>query len=196
MRSLLVALGFVLAACNVVPSHSPSPVSTSDASPPVASAIAIDDSVCGLERQPGPADRAPGAGGDGVDLADRGGGRWRLCLENPVALVVEGPAWCTWNDQRTAVTETSGLPVAIEGGDGKMDGGLSLERGEVYLSRTGLAGDVAAWHGGPAGQLIQSSGDGSAGVARFRVAALADSERPPAVRPPDQVGTIRWACGE
>ena len=137
-RSLTVALGIVLAGCTATPITSPAAPST-EASP---SAIPIDDAACALQRQPGPDDRPPVRGGDLVDTVDRGGGRWRLCLEAPVPVVVESSAHCTWNDGRTVVTEASGLPVEIGAGGGTIDGGLSIERGEVYLSRTGRAGDV------------------------------------------------------
>ena len=196
VRSLIVALGIVLAGCGATPILSPAPIATPGASLPDASANPIDEAECALERQPGPDDRPPGPGGDGVDLSDRGGGRWRLCLDAPVRLAVEGSAWCTWNDERMAVSEASGLPLDIGNGRGTIDGSVSIEQGEVYLSQTKPAGEVGGWQGGPPGQLIQPSGDGSSGVARFRVAALLDPEHPPAIRPPDQVGTIRWACGD
>jgi hypothetical protein len=132
-----------------------------------------------------------------MDTVDIGRGRWRLCLDAPVALVVEGSAWCTWNDQRTAVTEAAGLPVDAGPGAGTIDGGLAIDRGEAYLSRTGPGGDRAgSWQGGGPAQAILASVDGSAGLVKFRVAPIVDPEHPPAVRPPDQVGTIRWACGD
>ena len=41
-----------------------------------------------------------------------GGGRWRVCLEVPLAASAEASAWCLWDEGRTTVTEISGLPAS------------------------------------------------------------------------------------
>ncbi|MBA2719150.1 MAG: hypothetical protein H0U52_07935 [Chloroflexi bacterium] len=94
------------------------------------------------------------------------------------------------------VTEAAGLPVAAGPDKGTIDGGLAIDRGAVHVGRTGPGGDVGGWQGDGPEQAIRKSGDGSAGIVTFRAAPYVDPEHPPAIRPPDQVGTMRWACGE
>jgi hypothetical protein len=130
-----------------------------------------------------------------MDVADLGAGRWRLCLSEPVVLTVEGPAWCTWSDDRTAVREISGLPAGIGGGDSTVDGGIALDRDEVYVSSTD-GGTVSSWEGSPS-EPAPAAGDATRlGTTTFRIPAVVDEENPPAVRPPEAAGVISWQCGD
>ena len=80
--------------------------------------------ACSIKTPPGPDDRVPGPGE--MDVSDLGNGRWRLCLDEPVAFVVEGSAWCTWDEGRTFVREVAGLPIAV-GEGATIDGGVAID---------------------------------------------------------------------
>jgi hypothetical protein len=198
--AILVTTGLTAVVLLGRPSPSPSPTpsgpSQSELTPdPTVGPVAIDPATCAIRKQPGPDDRVPKGGGDAIDVADLGNGRWRLCQTEPAAIVVEGSAWCTWNDDRTAVREVVGLPLD-DGNAEKVDGGVSLDQARVYLGLTSSTGDVLGFEGGQGRQQIDAATDGRAGAALFRLAAVTDPEHPPAVRPADRVGSMRWACGD
>jgi hypothetical protein len=180
------------------PSPSPSGPPQAEMTPdPTVEPVSIDPTTCALEKQPGPDDRVPKGGGDAIDVADLGNGRWRLCQTGPVVIVVEGSAWCTWTDDRTAVREVVGLPVD-DGNLEKVDGGVTLDANstKVYLGLTSSTGDVLGFEGGEGREQVDAAADGRAGAALFHLAAVTDPEHPPAIRPADRVGSMRWACGD
>ena len=150
---------------------------------------------CRVEQQPGPDDAPPAAaGGDAIDLTDQGAGRLRLCLAGPNPVSVEGTAWCTWTDDRTAVRAVAGHPVDVEGG-GKLEGSFDLDRGEAFVGGTTASGEVGTWSSEAIQPAIEASDDGLTGAAGIHVEPWLDPENPPAVRPSDVDGTIAWACG-
>ena len=81
---------------------------------------------------PGADDKVPGPGE--IDTTDLGNGRWRLCLAEPVPLVAEGSAWCTWNEDRTEFAKRSACRSRPAGAGSTVDGGFALDRGVVYLA--------------------------------------------------------------
>jgi hypothetical protein len=200
--AILVAVGLATAVLVTRPSSgSPTPETTppltgayATANPPGAS-IGIEPAICALEQQPGPADPVPQAGGDLMDVADLGNGRWRLCLAGPEVLVVEGSAQCTWTDDRSAVIEIVGLPLD-DGSGSKVDGGVSLDPAGVYLGLTSQAGDILSFDGADRPQQIDAAADGRTGAANFALGSVVDPEHPPAVIPADRTGTLRWRCGK
>jgi hypothetical protein len=200
--AILVAVGLATAVLVTRPSSgSPTPETTppltgayATANPPGAS-IGIEPAICALEQQPGPADPVPQAGGDLMDVADLGNGRWRLCLAGPEVLVVEGSAQCTWTDDRSAVIEIVGLPLD-DGSGSKVDGGVSLDPAGVYLGLTSQAGDILSFDGADRPQQIDAAADGRTGAANFALGSVVDPEHPPSVIPADRTGTLRWSCGK
>ena len=187
-----IAIGPIVALLLVVGCAGPTP-SASEAS--VANG-GIDPSTCVLANEPGPNDRPPDAGGDPIDPA-MGAGRWRVCTSEPTAFVVEGTAWCKWNDGRTGVDEVQGLPVPV--GGGTIDGGVALREPTVYLSTTSTDGTINSYDsasGPQAVNAVNAVDGGRTGVARFVVGPIVDPEHPPAVRPPNVVGVLRWQCGQ
>jgi len=206
---IAVAIGAILVAGGVAtvvivgrPSESqpiplaPTPPLTGESTvtaPPAASS-AIDPATCALQQQPGPADPAP-VGGDLMDVADEGSGRWRLCLTEPDALVVEGSAQCTWTPDRSAVRAIAGLPLKDRGG-AMVDGGVSLDPVDVYLGLTSQAGDVLSFEDTTGRQHFDAAADGGSGAVDFALQAVVDPEHPPSVGPADRTGTMRWACGK
>ena len=72
-----------------------------------------------------------------MDTSDEGAGRWRLCLDTPTPVSVEGTAWCDWDAARSSVEAVSGLPTAVAGID--YDGYIDFPRSgfEVHLTDRG-----------------------------------------------------------
>lgn len=164
--------------------------STPSATPATASAGAAS---CAVETPPGPSDQVPEPGE--VDTADLGSGRWRLCLSEPVAFSVEGSAWCLWSEDRSAVREAMGLPLQIGAAGSTVDGGIAIDRGQVYIS-SNEPGTISSWQGGPDGVQATAQPDSTSGTAVFRIPATVDQESPPVVTPPPAAGVIAWQCGE
>src|SRR3954470_11035174 len=144
----LVAVGLVTLGVSrtpVAPTGSTPPTTTAPSEELSSSPdIAIDAGVCALKQQPGPEDAPPKAGGDLMDTADDGGGRWRICLTDPATVIAEGTAWCVWNDGRTAVVEINGVPVAAGGGVA-VDGGVSARDGRTFIGLTAPNGTVRSY---------------------------------------------------
>jgi hypothetical protein len=162
---------------------------------PKPSNVAIDEAICRLEQPPAPPARPAPANGDHVDTADAGPGRWRICLSAPVAVEVEGPATCTWSDDRTTVRDISGVPLD-DGSGMTIDGGIALlEKPSVVLSVSPNQVDVQSFDTSRGDLLLDSADAGRRGAAAVRLGLFVNSDQPPAIPAPDRVGTIRWACG-
>ena len=170
------------------PDVGPSAVTAPPDAPP------LGDASCPLAEQPGPADAAP-TEGDLTDWSHIFGGRVRICLGAPTPIELEGRAECTWNDTLDEVRDATGLPVAVAG-SGSIDGALALDRRVVSIGRTLLSGEVGSWEARLGPDDLRRFDHGRRGIARFVADALTDPEHPPAVRPPDVVGLIRWSCLE
>jgi hypothetical protein len=184
------AIGPIVALLLVVGCGAPSP------SPSDAATVGIDPLACALATQPGPQDRPRDAGGDLMDLTNAGPGRWRVCTIEPTAVVAEGTAWCRWNDGRTGVDEVQGLPVPV--GGGTVDGGVALRQAATYLSTTSTDGTINSYDstsGPQAVNEVNAVDGGRSGAARFVLGPILDPEHPPAVRPTNIVGVLRWQCG-
>jgi hypothetical protein len=186
VTATVMAAMVVLGCTASTPTTAPLDPSAS-ASPP-----GVDAGDCPVMTPPGPGDAIPGPGE--MDVSDVGNGRWRVCLAEPVALEVEGSAWCTWTDDRSEVREASGLPVQIGGTDSTVDGGIAIDRGEVYLSSNDPR-MIASWQGEPSDMQAVVGVAGRSGTVAFRIPAIVDPEHPPAVRPPEAAGVISWLCG-
>jgi hypothetical protein len=187
--TLLVGLLFLGAAgCGASPTGAPGAASSEARSPGTPT---DEPAPCPLEQQPGPADKGPGpVVGEGPDLADFGGGRWRLCISEPNEVMVEGSAFCVWNDARTAVEQVQGIGVPAPGG-GAVSGGVSIADGGMSFSvdrptaSTGFQGR-AAGASIPAGAVTGS-------VSGRLTAFVPEGESAPPS--PAQAATITWACG-
>ena len=178
--ALLVVMVLATAACG---SAQPSPTMTS--SPTLGEA-------CALTTEPGPADEPNRDGGE-LDMTDYGGGRWRMCLTEPINASVEHTAWCIWTQDRTAVSEINGLRVGINALE--YDTYLSIARNEFQLQATGSTGGVyEPAHVVPVGE---ASEDGRSGDLTFDVALKVD---PGAGAPPGAesryAGSMSWQCAD
>jgi hypothetical protein len=168
-------------------------VQPTESTGPGTPAPSVDAAACPIETPPGPNDTVPEPGE--LDTRDFGNGRWRLCLAEPVALSVEGSAWCTWTADRSEVREASGVPIPIGAAGSTVDGGIAIDRGEIYLASNDPR-MIASWQGGPSDMSAQVGVAGRSGTATFRIPALTDPEHPPAVPPPPAAGVISWQCGD
>jgi hypothetical protein len=169
---------------------------TPSARPPEGSASAgagVDAAGCDIETPPGPDDQVPDPGE--IDTTDLGNGRWRLCLVEPVAFSVEGSAWCSWTEDRSAVREATGLPLPIGAAGSTVDGGIIIVEGVVYLASNDPR-MIFSWQGGPDGVQASAQPNGSGGTALFRIPATVDQESPPAIPPPQAAGVLSWLCGD
>jgi hypothetical protein len=192
---VVVGLAVLVGTQPVAPQSSPPGPSSPTPDLPSSDAALIGASVCALQRQPGPDDHAPGGGGDLMDVADYGGGRWRMCLDAPVSVVAEGTAWCIWNDDRTAVLEVNGLPVDVGGGT-KIDGSVQIRQPQAHVALTSANGDVTSYVDHGHRSRVEPANGGTSGAAAFALDQYVDPEHPPALKPPGVSGTIRWACGQ
>ena len=186
VAATVMAAAVVLGCTSSTPTTAP--VDPSASAPPPS----VDAAACPVQTPPGPGDEIPGAGE--MDVSDIGNGRWRLCLVEPVAFEVEGSAWCTWTEDRSEVREASGLPARI-GADSTVDGGIAIDRGEVFLS-SNEPRMVASWQGDPSDMQAVVGVAGRSGTVAFRIPATVDPEHPPAVRPPEAAGVMSWVCGD
>jgi hypothetical protein len=166
------------------------PAFTSDPSTSLA-----PQAACELSQQPGP-DDVPDTGGE-TDTSDQGGGRWRVCLEVPLAVSAEASAWCLWDEGRTTVTEISGLPAS--NGTVDYDAWLSFVESafEFHATDTAHGGLVANYTNDLGPVHVALDADGRGGIARFDVGQRADPEAaPPTGAPSRYGGVLRWRCGD
>ena len=170
---------------DVPPTEAPSTVTA----PPIAA------DACLLKAQPGPADVAP-TKGDLTDWSHMFGGRIRICLGGVQPAEFEATAICRWTEPFDAVSDVYGNPINVSADIGRIDGGVSLDRGVVSVGLTGPTGLVSSWEGAPPDQQIRSQDHGRRGIVRFDVSPNIDPEHPPAVVPQHVVGLMRWACLE
>jgi hypothetical protein len=168
-RILLVAVMLAIAACGSSQSPSISP---------------RDD--CALIAEPGPADELDRDGGDLIDDTDYGGGRWRLCLAEPVVGAAENTAWCQWTPDRTAVVGISGQFVTI--GSVPYDSGLVIASKEFFLT---------GYEPGPVSPSLEAADGGRSGRLGFGMLVTVDPEHgaAPGVAP-RVIGVMRWQCGD
>jgi len=172
------------------PSTTTGPAITNDPSASIA-----PGGACELSAQPGP-DDVPEGGGE-TDMSDMGGGRWRVCLEVPMAAAAEASAWCLWDEGRTTVTEISGLPASV--GTVDYDAWLSFAAPafEFHATDTAHGGIIANYATDTGPVHVQLDSDGRGGIARFDVGQRADPEAaPPPGAPARYGGVMRWRCGD
>ncbi len=177
------------AAASSAPPGSTGPAITSDPSASLAS-----DAGCELAQAPGPGDVPQGGE---TDVSDQGGGRWRVCLEVPLAVAVEASAWCRWDAGRTGITEISGLPASA--GTVDYDAWLSFAAGafEFHATDTAHGGLIANYAPDSGAVQVQLDGDKRGGLALFDVGLQPDPESgPPTGAPPRYGGVMRWRCGD
>src|SRR5919197_1783511 len=182
-----------VAACgsSVVPSNPPAEPSASAAWGP------LDLATCAVRPPPGPADQVPSGAGDSFNTADAGNGRWRLCLQTPTAVSLEGSAICTWNPARTEVIEVDGLPLETERGIA-LEGGARIGDGaDVFLQRvTSNGGDQQfATYESADPQPVRAVSGGRSGIGAFDLKVSQDPETTVAGSPPRLAGLIGWTCG-
>ncbi len=178
-----------------VPSSAGPPATSGPAITSDPSASPAPDVACELSQQPGPGD-VPEAGGE-TDTSDLGGGRWRVCLQEPLTVATEASAWCLWDEGRTTVTEISGLPAS--NGTVDYDAWLSFAAPAFEFHATDTAhGGLIANYTTDAGPVhVQLDADGRGGIARFDVGQAADPESgPPPGAPARYGGLLRWRCGD
>jgi hypothetical protein len=173
-------------------------VPTNSATVSSASAgLPLDPGSCAVQTPPGPADRVPAEAGDPFNTADPGNGRWRLCLQTPNAVSLEGSAVCTWNPDRTAVVEVDGLPLEPEKGV-TIEGGARIGEGaDVFMQRgTTASGDqLFSIYESPDAQPVRAVGGGRIGIGAFDLTLSPDPETSVPGSPPKLAGLIGWACG-
>ena len=151
------------------------------------------DLECVIQQDPGPAD-APQPGGE-MDTSDEGAGRWRLCLDTPTTLSIEGTAWCRWDAARSNVEAISGLPTPSGGIDYDAYIDFPGSGFEVHLTDRG-SGAIANY--GPRLDLPDIDTDAAhrAGLAPVDVALVNGGDIAPVGAAAALVGRLRWACGE
>ena len=151
------------------------------------------DLECVIQQDPGP-DDAPQPGGE-MDTSNEGPGRWRLCLDTPTPVSIEGTAWCRWDAARTCVDAVSGLPTAADGIDYDAYIDFPGSGFEVHLTDRG-SGAIANY--GPRLDLPNVDTDAAhrAGLAPVDVALLTGGDVAPVGAAAALAGRMRWACGE
>jgi hypothetical protein len=158
-----------------------------------ASAPPITTDACLLDHAPGRADAAP-TEGDLTDWSDTFGGRVRICLAAPAELEAEGRAFCTWDERHRAMREASSIPLQLAGTGRAIDGGIALDRLEVFVGLTANGTTSGSWDGVAREDLIRSHDHGQRGIVRFEIPAVIDPEHPPATPPAPLAGLLRWDC--
>jgi hypothetical protein len=197
----IAGLALVVIGCSGLDGSQPPAASAGPSGPsqevqPAASTdAAIDPSTCTIGQAPGPADAPPKGGGDLVDTADSGPGRFRLCLTAPAAVAVEGTAWCVWSPDRSAVTEVDGLPTSVGGGP-QVAGNVFIDPPRLEIEATSANGDVSTFGNAGDRRLVQVDADHRSGVAAFVVSEVVDPEHLPQVTQQPRSGYLRWVCGE
>jgi hypothetical protein len=172
------------------PSASHESTITNDPSASLAPEVA-----CELTQAPGPGD-VPAAGGE-TDTSELGGGRWRICLQAPLATAAEASALCRWDHGHATVSEISGLPAT----SGTVDYDAWLSFGvsafEFHATDTAHGGLIANYGPDAAAVVVRLDGDGRGGFATFDVGLLPDPDSvPPIGASPRYVGVVRWRCGD
>jgi hypothetical protein len=151
------------------------------------------DLECTIRQEPGPGD-APQSGGE-MGTSDEGAGRWRLCLDTPTPLSIEGTAWCRWDAARSSVDAVSGLPTPA--GNIDYDAYIDFPGSgfEVHLTDRG-SGTIANY--GPRLDLPEIETDAAhrTGLAPIDVAILTGDDVAPAGAPAGLAGRLRWVCGD
>jgi hypothetical protein len=186
----LVTVALCLAVAVIVAACSPAaPSGSGGASSPEPAA----DLECVIQQDPGPAD-APEPGGE-MDTSDEGAGRWRLCLDTPTTLSIEGTAWCRWDAARSNVEAVSGLPTAAGGIEYDAYIDFPSSGFEVHLTDRG-SGTIANY--GPREDLpdIETDAAHRTGLAPVDVALLTGGDVAPVGAAATLAGRLRWACGE
>lgn len=189
MRDLAAAaLGFAVLA--LVAACGPTATSGSGA---VTSPEPATELECAIQQAPGP-DDAPQLGGE-MDTSDEGPGRWRLCLDTPASVTLEGTAWCRWDAARSNVEAVSGLPTAADGIDYDAYIDFPGSGFEVHLTDRG-SGAIANY--GPRLDLPTVDTDAAhrAGLAPVDVALLTGDDVAPVGAAAAIAGRLRWACGD
>jgi hypothetical protein len=151
------------------------------------------DLLCVIQENPGP-DDAPPPDGE-IDTSNEGAGRWRLCLDTPTPVSVEGTAWCRWNAARSSVDAVSGLPTAAGGIDYDASIDFPGSGFEVHLTDRG-SGAIANY--GPRFDLPAMDTDAAhrAGLAPVDVAILTGGDVAPIGAAAVLGGRLRWSCGD
>jgi len=182
-RLLLVLVALGLAACG----------SAQPSTPPTASATPGE--ACALTTQPDAADEPNRDGGDLIDMSDFGGGRWRLCLTEPIWGTAEDTAWCIWTRDRTSVSRIEGLRARI----GALDYGtyLSIDRNEFQLHATEQGTTAGSYAPGQVIPVGAAAEDGGSGYLVFDVDLVVDPETGalPGAEP-RYTGSMSWTCGD
>jgi hypothetical protein len=183
----LVAIASILAACGT------SGGSGGSAAAGGASPATTPDAECAIAQGPGPGDVPPTDGE--MDTSGQGPGRWRLCLDTPLPVSVEGTAWCTWDDARQSVDAVSGLPSSAGGIDYDAFIGFDSSGFEVHLTDRS-SGTIANY--GPRTDLPEmvTDPDRRAGLSPVDVTILTGGDTPPSGAPEALGGRLRWACGD
>lgn len=182
-RALLVVAVLAIGACGSAQTSSSSPVSPSPGQ------------ACALTTEPGPADEPPRGGEELIDTADWSGGRWRLCLTDPLVASAEGTLWCTWTRDRSAVLQLNTRPLRI--GSIDYETWVSFQGNRFEFHAMDLSGTVANYEprrGIPSGE----SGDGGrSGNLMFEAELVVDPESgaPPGAAPRHS-GAMRWKCAD
>jgi len=177
------------------PSGSAAPAAQGSAPPSAVVVGAIDASSCAIQQGPGPADAPPKPGGEGIDVADLGPGRFRLCLTDPTTVTVEGTAWCVWSDDRTSVTEIDGLPTAAGGGP-RIAGTVGLRPPHLQIEATSASGEISTFGNDGDQRLVEPGPGAHDGAATFSVTEVVDPDHPAQAPILARTGTLRWTCGE
>lgn len=184
--ALFVAFAIAVAGCNAT---SPS---GSSADAPEATGAPVVDTACAIEQEPGPGD-APTTGGE-MDTSNDGPGRWRLCIDTPSPVSVEGTAWCTWNAARTSVDAVSGLPTNADGVD--YDAVIDFPGSGFEIHATDGGGAIANY--GPRFDLpsVETDSAHREGSTEFEASLQLGEDVAPVDAPDVLEGRLRWVCGE
>ena len=183
--AVLAAAALAMAACG---SAQPSPS-------PSATGLATEGEDCALTTEPGPADEPPRGGQELIDTADWSGGRWRLCLADPVVGTAEGTLWCVWTRDRSALLELNPRPLRIGAID--YEAYVSIQGNRFEFHAMDLSGTIANYEPAVAIPTGESPNDGRSGTLRFEAELVVDPESgaPPGAEP-RYGGTMRWACAD
>ena len=150
---------------------------------------------CALTTQPSPADEPPRGGEELIDTANWGGGRWRLCLAEPLVASAEGTLWCTWTADRSAVLELNPRPVRIGALDYEV--WLSFQMNKFEFHAMDLRGTIANYEPGAAPPTGVSTDGGRSGALTFDAGLVVDPESgPPPGAPPRHGGAVSWTCAD
>ena len=179
----LVAVALIVAGCGTTASPTASPDPTD---------APVVDASCTIAQAPGP-DDAPTTGGE-MDTSNEGAGRWRLCIDTPSPVSVEGTAWCTWNAARTGVDAVSGLPTTADGLE--YDAAIDFPGSGFEIHTTDGSGAIANY--GPRFDLPSLDTDAAhhEGSTEFEASLQLGEDVAPMEAPAVLEGRLRWVCGE